>query len=324
MSNDGRGFVTESGDAFIPWGFNYDHDAESQLLEEYWVERWDDVEGDFREMRALGANVVRIHLQVEAFMDGPDTMDEEALAQLERLVALAEEERLYLDLTGLACYRAERVPAWYEAMNEEERWATQARFFSAIAERVGQSPAIFAYDLMNEPVAPSEATDEWLPGEPLGGFHYVQNITREPAGRAWPEIMRSWIRVLTAAIREHDPRHPITVGFLPFASFAQLADELDHLSVHVYPVRDEIDASLMLLEQLQNGVPVVVEETFLLHSGTDGLREFLLRSREEGLAAGWMGFYWGTPIADLDPPADIPEALLLEWLRLFEELDPNR
>ena len=36
VSQDGRGFVTESGNRFTPWGFNYDHDENGRLMEGYW------------------------------------------------------------------------------------------------------------------------------------------------------------------------------------------------------------------------------------------------------------------------------------------------
>ena len=63
VSDDGKGFVTESGAPFVPWGFNYDHDEQGRLIEDYWVGEWPKVEADFREMKDLGANVVRVHLQ---------------------------------------------------------------------------------------------------------------------------------------------------------------------------------------------------------------------------------------------------------------------
>jgi len=69
------------------------------------------VEEDFREMKQLGANVVRIHLQVAKFMDAPDKPNAASLAQLTKLLALAESNNLRLDLTGLACYRRADVPA---------------------------------------------------------------------------------------------------------------------------------------------------------------------------------------------------------------------
>ncbi len=64
VSEDAKGFVlAESRRPFIPWGFNYDHEGDGELLEDYWDDKWPTVESAFREMKELGANVVRIHLQ---------------------------------------------------------------------------------------------------------------------------------------------------------------------------------------------------------------------------------------------------------------------
>ena len=71
VADNKHGFVlSKSGFPFIPWGFNYDHDENGRLLEDYWDKEWPKVEEDFREMKQLGANVVRIHLQVGKFMTG--------------------------------------------------------------------------------------------------------------------------------------------------------------------------------------------------------------------------------------------------------------
>ncbi len=99
-------------------------------------------------MSRLGANVVRIHLQLGRFMQGPAEPNVAALDQLGRLAKLAEEERLYLDLTGLACYHKADVPAWYDGLSEPARWDVQARFWEAVAARCAESPAVFCYDLM--------------------------------------------------------------------------------------------------------------------------------------------------------------------------------
>src|SRR5690242_7332886 len=77
VADDGRGFVVApSGARFVPWGFNYDHDERNRLIEEYWEPEWPKVEQDFAEMKDLGANVVRVHLQVGKFLRGPDEPDE--------------------------------------------------------------------------------------------------------------------------------------------------------------------------------------------------------------------------------------------------------
>ena len=42
--------------------------------------------------------------------------------RLTKIIALAEKERLYLDLTGLGCYHKKDVPGWYDKLAEKERW----------------------------------------------------------------------------------------------------------------------------------------------------------------------------------------------------------
>src|SRR5262245_6975353 len=73
VAKDNKGFVLDSsGRPFVPWGFNYDHDDKGRLIEDYWDDEWPTVVTHFDQMKKLGANVVRIHLQLGKFMDGPD------------------------------------------------------------------------------------------------------------------------------------------------------------------------------------------------------------------------------------------------------------
>jgi len=58
IAQGGQGFTLGvPGKSFTPWGFNYDHDEQGRLLEDYWLTEWPKVVEDFREMRELGANV---------------------------------------------------------------------------------------------------------------------------------------------------------------------------------------------------------------------------------------------------------------------------
>ncbi len=119
--------LAESGRPFTPRGFNYDHEGDGKLIEDYWDDQWPTVESAFWEMKGLGANVVRIHLQFDRFMESPTTPRQSSLDQLARLVKLAEETVLYLDVTGLSCYHKPDVPPWYDALSEQERWQAQTR-----------------------------------------------------------------------------------------------------------------------------------------------------------------------------------------------------
>ena len=125
LSDDGKGFVLDpSAKAFLPWGFNYG--AHDKLLDDDW--NWAAIQRDFDAMHGLGANVVRVHLQVARFMEAPDRANTKTLDQFSRLIDFADRTGLYLDVTGLGCYRTSDVPKWYDALSEQERWAVQGRF----------------------------------------------------------------------------------------------------------------------------------------------------------------------------------------------------
>lgn len=329
VADDRKGFVeTETGQPFVPWGVNYDHDETGRLLEDYWDAEWPAVEGDFAEIRELGANAVRIHLQFGKFMDAVDKPNEAALQQLDKLVKLAEANRLYLNLTGLACYHKQDVPAWYDALDETQRWAAQANFWRAVAGRVKDSPAIFCLDLMNEPVVPGgrRADRDWL-GPAFAGKHFVQVITLDQAGRPRPEVAKQWIDQLVAAIREVNQRHLITVGLVDWSldrpgltsGFVpqKIAGQLDFLCVHLYPERGKVDEALQTLQGFQIGKPVVIEEMFPLKCSPQELDEFVERSSPQ--CAGWFSFYWGKEPARLKGAGQFVDALMLQWLDVFQQ-----
>ena len=141
VSKDRKGFVLEpSGSPFVPWGLNYDHDSEGRLIEDYWEAEWPTVETHFDQMKKMGANVVRVHLQLGKFMDGPEKPNARGRIRLGKLLELAKRLRLYLDLTGLGCYHKKDVPAWYDKLSEKDRWGVQARFWQAVAGRARRQP----------------------------------------------------------------------------------------------------------------------------------------------------------------------------------------
>jgi aryl-phospho-beta-D-glucosidase BglC (GH1 family) len=216
IAQDNSCFVRkDSGKKFIPWGFNYDHDEEGRLIEDYWEKEWPKMAEDFGEMKELGANVVRIHMQFGKFMEAADKPNEKSLAQLKKLLTLAEKNGLYIDLTGLGCYHKQDVPAWYDELDEARRWKAQAAFWRAVARTCAESPAIFCYDLMNEPVVPGGKRKEkdWL-GPPFAGKHFVQVITFRPGRTATTGSRQSLDKATggrrprsrPAAPRHHRPR----------------------------------------------------------------------------------------------------------------------
>ena len=333
-SEDGTRFVcAESDTNFVAWGFNYDHDNSGRLLEDYWHEEWSSVVEDFKEMKALGANVVRIHLQTAKFIKAPEEPNEAALEQLARLVELAEETGLYLDITGLGCYHKKDVPEWYDAMGEARRWDVQALFWEAVAKTCTESGAVFCYDLMNEPILAGAKKKEtnWLAGE-FAGKHFVQRITLDLAGRTRKQVAKAWVDKLVAAIRKHDDRHMITVGVIPwvhtfpkakpFFYSKEVAGDLDFVSVHFYPKKGQVNKALTALSAYDIGKPLVVEEMFPLHCSMEELAVFIDASRK--IVDGYVGFYWGKTIDEYSrEDVDLAGALTRSWLKYFSAKTPD-
>jgi hypothetical protein len=327
VAKDAKGFIQiPSAGPFVPWGFNYDHDHRGRLLEDYWLGEWSKVESDFVEMKSLGANVVRIHLQLGKFMEGPRRANVSSLRQLSRLIKLAERHRIYLNLTGLGCYHKLDVSAWYDDLNEQWRWQVQSQFWEAVAAQCASSPAIFCYDLMNEPVIPGRRRQDgdWL-GPPFGGKHFVQFITLDPQSRPRAEIAQSWTAHLVAAIRKVDPRHLVTVGLVDWSLDRKgitsgfvpqsIASEVDFVSVHLYPEAGKLDDAVETLKGFDVGKPVVIEELFPLRCSASDLEEFIAASRP--YAAGWISFYWGTSPEELRRSTDMADTILSNWLTKF-------
>lgn len=278
-------------------------------------------------MSRLGANVVRIHLQLGRFMQDPTEPNIASLDQLGRLAKLAEKERLYLDLTGLACYHKADVPGWYDGLSEPARWDVQARFWETVAARCAESPAVFCYDLMNEPILPSDKKETgWLAGE-FGGSCFVQRISLDLAGRTQQQVAKAWIDRLAKAIRSRDDRHLITIGVIPWVQFfpqakplfyaKEVAENLDFASVHFYPETGKIDQAVTALAAYNIGKPVVIEETFPLKCSAAELEEFIEKS--QATACGWIGFYWGKTPEECRKSNTISGALTLGWLELFQK-----
>ncbi|MEZ6041233.1 MAG: sialate O-acetylesterase [Planctomycetaceae bacterium] len=331
VSDDGTHFTgQESGTKAVFWGANYDHDGAGRLIEDYWFDEWDTVVEDFGEMKALNLNVVRIHLQLSKFMKSAVEPDEKQLAQLAKLVKLAEQTGLYLDLTGLGCYHKQDVPDWYDPLSEEQRWEVQSRFWSAVAVTCRDSSAVFCYDLMNEPILPGkEPESEWLTGE-LGGKHFVQRISLDLHGRTRNEVAAAWVRKMSDAIRSVDKRHLITVGVIPWAQVfpgakplfysPDVVEPLDFVSVHFYPKKGQVKETLEALAVYDIGKPIVIEEIFPLSCGIDEADEFISQSRVR--VDGWISFYWGKTIEENEAQGDIQGAIIAQWLTYLKDHSP--
>lgn len=329
VSDDRSRFVLAgSGEPFVPWGFNYlglfDH-----LAEDDWhtPDGWQRIVKDFREMKRLGANVVRWHLQFETFMAAADRTKPDQLAHLRKLLDLARDTGLYLDLTGLNCFRKDRIPAWYDALPEGERWTAQAVFWEAVAEACSGHPAVWCYNLMNEPVIGEVKPNEhpWVTGE-LGGFCFVQRISNKPAGRDNKDIAAAWVKRMVRAIRRHDRDTLVTVGEIPWSQVwptakpvfytPRTAEYLDFVSVHFYPGRNQREKDVAALAAYELGKPLVVEEVFPLNCTMTDLDKFI--DATGGRVDGWVSHYFGYTAAEHRAGAKPAGPLVAEFLEYWQ------
>jgi Cellulase (glycosyl hydrolase family 5) len=335
LSPDAHSFVSSrTGAPFTPWGYNYDHDTQvpPRLIEDYWADEWPKIARDFHAMRAMGATLIRVPLQLSRVMRSPDDVDPESLERVRRLLGVAESEGLHVDLTGLANFRQEDVPPWYSALSEADRWKTQARFWEAIAERSSGSPAVFCFDLMNEPSVPAAAQASWFAPAWIDGRTYIEYLAKDLGGRSRAEVGRQWLRTMVRAIRRHDGRHLITVGNFTVGDQAEnlpigltpreLAAEVDFLSLHLYPDGGRLEAARAEIRQMSVGKPLLVEESGPLRCSLDQLRGLMVKSRGE--VAGWMGFYWGETSEEYRRSGKLEDALRADWIELIRDLSPAR
>lgn len=320
IAPDKKGFILHpSGERYIPWGHNY---ASVDIMERL-ANDPDRVEREFTEMKAAGTTVARIHPEMPRILVGPDKADPHALDQLRKLVKIAENTGIHLKITGLACYKIKDRMVWYDSMDEQDRWKTQAFFWETIARACAESPAVFAYDLVNEPAAIGKRADGWYTGR-MGDVEFCQRLSLNPGTRNGDEVFREWTKRMVAAIRTHDQTHLITMGMLPFpGAYKAAAEQLDFVSPHLYPKTSKVDDEIKLLQQFAWGKPVVIGETFPLSCGADDERDFLLKSRD--FAHGWMG-HWPdespAKLAELKKTgkATIHNAIWLSWVELFREI----
>ncbi len=272
--------------------------------------------------RSLGVNSLRMYLEVFQVMDGPTRARPSALRALRRLLAAAEREGIYLDITGNLTWRPAQSPRWYERLDEHRRWQVQARFWSAVARAAAPSPAVLCYELTSEPIVALEPEDGRYHGL-FGGYSFVQSIGARRGPLAM-RMARSWTRLLGAAVRRVDDR-PVTIGLLgtlggPFQP-ANVADLLDLLVLHEYPTAGRAEESIALVRHFASlGKPAVLGETFMLSSDEATQRTFLRESAPH--LAGVFGFFDGRHPDEIEI-RDIGDALVVGSLRQIVALGPQ-
>jgi hypothetical protein len=351
----------EGGGRFVPWGTNFigvempDH--ASALVDRAMMNDFEAVTTALQRVTNVappdGAlNSLRIHVQLDLFLSDATTPRRDAVARLARVIESAEDRDLYVMLCGLNYFYPPETPIWIATQHEAERWKTQALWWNTIAGAVHESPGLFGYDLVNEPLvaegAPTPDGTIWYSGsppdkycaygdDPEHGHHgtcFPQLVSRELNGREPGEVAAQWTQTMKQAIRhtsyfDNDTRHLITVGVAgaalantPFFD-PRVSAELDFLSPHLYPdAADEGDAKIALSQMLSSttGKPVIVGETFTFGN----VRRLISQTCNDQSAQGWMGQWDGRRLGDACASANVIGcALYDDWYKVQAEFGPT-
>ena len=214
-------YFQRNGRPFIPAGVHW-VPAKAAMQ---WPMEWDAaiVEADFRKMRELGVNTVRLDLVWAWFEPRPGDYNPAAFAQLDELIKLARRYEIYLQpslFIGNEVGEAIWDVPWRNGRHPQadpEMLRLETNLAAEFGRRYGSETAIQSWDLTDEP--------------PFWN-----------AGKTTDAMAINWTRLIAGAIRRGDSMHPIVVGtdaqdigHGPFRP-DNILEEIDFLSVHPYPV----------------------------------------------------------------------------------------
>jgi endo-1,4-beta-mannosidase len=370
VAPDGQGFVElDSGRPYIPFGTNY-YDPNTGWAPKLW-RKFDAgrVREHFRIMSELGVNCARVFLTAGSFQPTAKKIEEQALLKLDKLVEIAGDNGIRLILTGPDHW--EGVPDYWRPDRFAGKEAMQAleSFWTVVARRYRSEPAIFAWDLLNEPHIPW-FNEQWPPK--WNAWLQSTYANRDALKAAWGDELKEtdrwgsvavpedraesgnprlldwqhfrehladeWVRRQVEAIRQVDPTHLISVGYIQwsyplvrsgnpgrYAGFNPRRQTrwLDFVTIHFYPIlggpfeseqswQKNIGYLQGILAYCHTGKPVVLGEFGWYGGGAPQRNPYLSEQQQElwisaeieasrSLADGWLSW----PFADTPSSRDI-------------------
>lgn len=245
---DGQSFIErDTGKAYVVFGTNY-YDPHTGWAPKIWQQfDAEKVRRHFQLMQEIGVNCARVFLTAGSFQPGVETIDEQSLKKLDVLVDIARQTGIRLLLTGPDHW--EGVPSYWSPDRFAGETALRAleRFWDVVGRRCAGEPAIFAWDLLNEPHLPW-FVEQWHPKwntwlkQTYGNFDALKatwgnEITSadrwgevavpkndpedSPRLRDWQRFREhladEWVRRQVESLRRADPTHLITVGYIQWS-----------------------------------------------------------------------------------------------------------
>ena len=268
VSPDGWGFIErETNLPFVPWGCNY-YDPFTGWAPKLW-QMFDParVTEQFAHMQAVGVNIVRVFATLSNVLSAPDQVSAAGIDKMVQMLGIAQAHGIRIIWSGPGLW--EGAPPWWHAATPEECFvkpdllAMQQIAWEGMARAMRGHPALFAYDLYNEPFIPWQGTptmrERWLKWRSVHAPDAPADLPlpAEPLALDWSwDLQRfrealadEYLDRMTGTIRDHDDTHLVTIGLHqksvpfdwyppdPYAAFNphRLQEMLDYTSIHFYP-----------------------------------------------------------------------------------------
>jgi beta-galactosidase GanA len=151
VAGDGRGFVTATGQPFVPIGVTYFRPGTGwapQLWKQFDAAA---TRKDFARLKDMGLNCARVFLSYGSFYSEPGRLSAEGLARFDEFLKIAEAAGIYVQPTGPDHW--EGTPEWArgDRFGDDRLLVAQEQFWTDFAARYRGRRVIFAYELLNEP-----------------------------------------------------------------------------------------------------------------------------------------------------------------------------
>lgn len=253
VAADGRGFETDQGKPFVPFGINYYRPGQGwapQLWKKFDAEA---TRKDLALMKEFGVNCVRVFLTYGSFLMETNRVSLAGMEKFDQFLKLAEDVGIYVHPTGPDHW--EGLPDWAKGDRIADEAVLRAleEFWEHFAARYRGRSVLFAYDLLNEPEVKWETPpmrekwNRWLEKKYADGGKLAQawNLTNQSVAlgsipippkedcagcarlldfqRFREDIADEWTRRQVAAIRSADPQALVTVGLIQWSVPSVLA-----------------------------------------------------------------------------------------------------
>ncbi|WP_139314799.1 glycoside hydrolase 5 family protein [Saccharicrinis aurantiacus] len=177
---------------------------------------------DFALLKTMGLNTVRIFVQYEEF--GKENVDQEKIKKLKKTLTLADNNELKVIVTLFDFYGNYDV----------KDIAPTLKHAHSIINSIKEEPALFAWDIKNEP-----------------------DLDFETRGRANVIL---WLNEMIRNMQIWDTNHPITIGWSNTESAELLASHLHFVSFHDYLDPQTFNERVAKLSNSINNKAIMLQE----------------------------------------------------------------